>query len=932
MVDIETYKQQLELRRKQIEEEKKRVQQIIIPSPTVRELRQPNLRIRGQPASALKQRELLRSKKAKLTEAKQEKLKAIGEEEGKQLQLEQEFAPQYEKYKKEVEEYQKQLRKIKKQKERQEKQDAALKAFSKVLNRGGNVAVFAKGSPYEKRVYEDYMNFQKSSGIQEETLEAPSKEFNLQEIPQETISVEPQQSKVEDTKGWLLKTAEKVFAPSVWLADKTIEGWSKILTPTAIDIKNKVEKPATTFAKFSANVGGTVGKVPTVSPINLVTKGKFELSTLGQEAQKVSEGLSWVSGRTQMGYERISRENLRLDTSKPITKFAIGATGTAPYLLAYGYAPTTTLSTEVLSGGTKYKNVKKESNKIIDEEWKKYQSSTVPEGYEKLSREEWLKQVRPQVEQAVEKEALWEAGTAGAFLVGGAGLKAYRWTKTPVVKEYGLWSGMTKQRAYLQADTEALKVGNVFWAKQERVLEPWIREINTNLGKLFEKPSTRKIISPPRAYVDIATATGEGKDIFIESFKVGKGGAGKSKLAIEKPLVSGEFQGTQATLSNLFSRKGIQSFLTFTKEKVAGASKLLVRDKELPFSFSKIKSVTMDITKRFPKKIPIESQTTNLFTYLGEGAKGGNKIITSGKKSSQEFFQRLYGSIEKIELPKVTIPKPKPILTGVTKPSSSTEKVITSSAYAGTGMYERTTGGQAIGELNLLEKSKDITGVIHAPDLKENLLIKDIQQTTQKVKLVDKPVERITPTVVPRPSYKTITSPVEETSLKQPVLTKLIPAVTQAQTPILKTPNPRRVIPKTPQLTVPRTPTIKIPIPKTTGAILEKTKKKVAQKGLFSVFVRKKGKDIKILEDETLLKAKKVLKKELKSTLAASGFITKSKNNLKKVRVDLGFEFAPSKVDPLRIVQKRGFRLGTRSEVLGIQKERKKKGRKSKWF
>ena len=64
----------------------------------------------------------------------------------------------------------------------------------------------------------------------------------------------------------------------------------------------------------------------------------------------------------------------------------------------------------------------------------------------------------------------------------------------------------------------------------------------------------------------------------------------------------------------------------------------------------------------------------------------------------------------------------------------------------------------------------------------------------------------------------------------------------------------------------------------------------------------------------------------MKTTLRASGFII-SKG--KRIKLKLGREFRPAKKEPTRVVQKRRYRLGTRSEVVEIKRAKQKKRRKN---
>lgn len=90
----------------------------------------------------------------------------------------------------------------------------------------------------------------------------------------------------------------------------------------------------------------------------------------------------------------------------------------------------------------------------------------------------------------------------------------------------------------------------------------------------------------------------------------------------------------------------------------------------------------------------------------------------------------------------------------------------------------------------------------------------------------------------------------------------------------------------------------------------------------FKVFVRKFGKDVKTGEFETLGEARREFKEELLGSLRAGGFIEKGG---KKIKINLGSGFRSSKIDPLRVVQKRGTRLSGFGERKEIQMFRKSK-------
>lgn len=103
----------------------------------------------------------------------------------------------------------------------------------------------------------------------------------------------------------------------------------------------------------------------------------------------------------------------------------------------------------------------------------------------------------------------------------------------------------------------------------------------------------------------------------------------------------------------------------------------------------------------------------------------------------------------------------------------------------------------------------------------------------------------------------------------------------------------------------------------------DKTKRKPTKKEkkkVFDVKVRKFGKDVRIGSKRNLNAARNLLKRNLESTLRASGFIEK---NNKRIKIDLGVGFRPSKIEPLRVVELRNRRLDSRTEVDSIIRAKK---------
>lgn len=101
---------------------------------------------------------------------------------------------------------------------------------------------------------------------------------------------------------------------------------------------------------------------------------------------------------------------------------------------------------------------------------------------------------------------------------------------------------------------------------------------------------------------------------------------------------------------------------------------------------------------------------------------------------------------------------------------------------------------------------------------------------------------------------------------------------------------------------------------------------------MFEVYGKRFGKDIKLFETESEIKARQKLKGFLGTTLGRSGFIEKGG---KRINVNLGLGFRPSKREVGRVVQEAKFSLGSSGEKQEIQLfksiKRKSKKRKKKF-
>ena len=124
-------------------------------------------------------------------------------------------------------------------------------------------------------------------------------------------------------------------------------------------------------------------------------------------------------------------------------------------------------------------------------------------------------------------------------------------------------------------------------------------------------------------------------------------------------------------------------------------------------------------------------------------------------------------------------------------------------------------------------------------------------------------------------------------------------------------------------------PTIIVPTGKTSTDAEDIIPEDEITQDPFNVFVRRFGSDVKVGTFFTKRQAKERLKQRLLGTLGASGIV---KQRGKKVRVNLGGDFRASKVEALRVVQKRGKRLSRRQETKEIQFFKTKKSNSNRRF
>lgn len=329
---------------------------------------------------------------------------------------------------------------------------------------------------------------------------------------------------------------------------------------------------------------------------------------------------------------------------------------------------------------------------------------------------------------------------------------------------------------------------------------------------------------------------------------------------------------------------------------------------------------------RFGKKplpikdeIVVEPSKTLLFKQEIDLSKGiGQRLGRGIKKTplSKTFQEQVQVSKQvlksPVKLPKTKEPKPIPEIVQDITP------VKQESAWAGTGLYERTSIGGVLALGFPQRTDQAIRPVATQFPLQESKL-----DTKQSMKVFQ--ATKVTPKISSKLFQKLKLTPKELTKLKGRQILKESLVTRQAPRQVLRQ-SLKTKSKETPKQKPPKTPKIRIKIPLTSDF-----KEKETDFGLdedkFKVFVRKKEEDIELGEFGTLSEAKRILRGELKKTLRASGFIEQAG---KKVKLDLmkfGTGFRRGKTDPFRIVQKKRRRLGGIGEVKEIQMFRKSSGR-----
>jgi len=370
------------------------------------------------------------------------------------------------------------------------------------------------------------------------------------------------------------------------------------------------------------------------------------------------------------------------------------------------------------------------------------------------------------------------------------------------------------------------------------------------------------------------------------------------------------------------------------KSKVVSKGDVYVKTKDIKgltiyekVPFEEVKSFSAGTYVPQTNKVFADTGGVYLFkkTIKDKGLTGVEKGIKGGKKSSEEYFNKLY--LEE-EAQKTILKAPPTIMQPPIKQIKivSPEPVVTPEMnlplmVGGAGLKTIPFSGLAIYEV--------------APSVsieKQNLELKTIPLIKQDVKIESASLTKLSTGLksftATKPSIDLKYFPGLKENLKlKPIMKQELGLKQELR---MKQDLGMKSITKQEQILKPREEIIKPKI----QIITTSTKKKTPYKdilsritrGTYEVFERKKGKATKTGTEKSLEKAIQKLKWGLKGGLQASGWIVEKKTG-KKIKFEklanlLGKEFRASKLSPFIAVQKKGKRLGTRKETRKIQKER----------
>lgn len=362
---------------------------------------------------------------------------------------------------------------------------------------------------------------------------------------------------------------------------------------------------------------------------------------------------------------------------------------------------------------------------------------------------------------------------------------------------------------------------------------------------------------------------------------------------------------------------------------------------ESPNQYLSVRSASTDITMSQKGGKIIRGKGLTVLEDSGASGVGSNvdqfKVISSGQKSIQRAIkdtnlENIAKNILSDKSKQLVFKSSSKTIQSLDKPVSTYPKIVSgitgfTSAYTGKGSYELQTT-QVISP-NLLTTSLSQSRVSDRLGSSQTQIQKSIPTVASsvtssfrsKTKLnVFQPVLQKESPSLSQPTLTKINQiqPTKSVQRESPGLAQPTKQTTTTRPPIDAKPKPKVIPPKLARDTLAR----------------RMARRLTSSKSIFEVFTKKKGKDVSIGKFGTKESAEKALFKELKSTLRASGKIKEGERTLGLGELGGKFktkEFRAGKSDSGQIVQRRGFRLGTRGETSEAQffrgKSKKSKSR-----
>lgn len=391
----------------------------------------------------------------------------------------------------------------------------------------------------------------------------------------------------------------------------------------------------------------------------------------------------------------------------------------------------------------------------------------------------------------------------------------------------------------------------------------------------------------------------------------------------KEPFTFNEYKNAQPLAESMTATKMIGKQARFTQ--LSGENNFLLsarritnrRYKEVGYS----EDTPLNIVNKIkPKRNSLEmynSDTKAWDMFMGAGKKVGQQIKQNIKSASKKVFPQ-QSSANLIKGIVKTIPEEKSF--GIPK-----------SVWAGTGLYELTSGGSIGKGFGLFSRTNPDT-TLKSPSsfklqgrqldlLNSNVGTKNKEEDDLRNKNRNRIIDRFVNKVKDSEYFKEFLSLRNNQVQIQNQFNRQVQR--QKLTQLTKTPLRLKI------RTTPKPPKIKIP---SAPRVVYKTSNgKIAKDGeSYIVFAKRYGVDRVVGIYSSLDDAKNSLKNYLTGGLGASGFITPKTNTKQRLNIDLGFGFRRSKREPQRVVQEDWFRLGSSGERREIQSARKQQ--RVDWF